>query len=156
MRPVAASAVVTSVVVALCAGCTTGSGAARPTASQSPRASASSVGCVEATGKDTAHDGVISAGPFRDDQNWTAQGGKLWVETSVEQDRTGAVIRAERTDGAGSPVVVRRGWEERATPDVDGFTGLFFPGAIRLPRKGTWRIRVTIGADSGCFLMTVS
>lgn len=153
MRPVAVVAV--AFVVALCASCTTGSGAARPTASQS-RASASSAGCVEATGKDTAHDGVISAGSFLDDQNWTAQGGKLWVETSVEQDRTGAVIRAERTDGAGSPVVVRRGWEEHATPDVDGFTGLFFPGAIRLPRTGTWRITVTIGADSGCFLMIVS
>lgn len=30
---------------------------------------------------------------------------------------------------------------------------IFYPGTVRLPEQGAWRITVTIGPDTGCFLV---
>lgn len=34
--------------------------------------------------------------------------------------------------------------------------GSFYPGAFRIPSAGRWILSVTIGADTGCFMVTVS
>lgn len=113
-------------------------------------------GCVDASGLTTAKDGVISAGPFKENRGYWRQqhGTKLWVATSVDQKPTTAVISAERLNATTQSVVKRRGPGTIATPDGDP-PGLFFPGVVRLPLHGTWQITVTIGKDSGCFRVHV-
>jgi hypothetical protein len=41
-----------------------------------------------------ARDGVISAGPFKENRGRWQDGTKFWVETSVDQAQTSATIRA--------------------------------------------------------------
>lgn len=113
-------------------------------------------GCVDTAGLTTAKDGVISAGPFKENRGYwrQEQGTKLWVATSVDQKPTTAIIRTEQLNATRQPIVKRRGPDTIATPDGDP-PGLFFPGGVRLPRHGTWQITVTIGKDSGCFRVHV-
>jgi hypothetical protein len=117
--------------------------------------------CVDATRKKwDAQDGVISAGPFRQNKGHWVSGTKFWVATSVSQKKTAAKISAERV-GATGKVTERRGKSTIAKPvppsgkrsSSTPSSGLFFPGAIRLPKHGMWKINVSIGKDSGCFLV---
>lgn len=112
--------------------------------------------CVAADDLVSAQDGPISAGPFAGQQEYwlQPQGTKLWVASSVNQEPTSATIRAQRIDTTDPPVVVHRGPDTIAVP-TDDPPGLFFPGLFRLPARGTWSIDVTIGSDSGCFLVHV-
>jgi hypothetical protein len=130
------------------AGCITSDDRVAPTPSQSPTGSQ----CVEATNLNAATSGSISAGPFDASQGqWSQPGGtKLWVSSAVDGPNNGAMIRAHRVDGAATDVVARR---TQGAVDEDG--AFFFPGALRLPIGGSWRIEVSIGADSGCFLLTI-
>lgn len=119
-----------------------------------------SVDCVVATDLTTASDGVISAGPFKENHGYWLQknGTKLWVKTSVDQKPTAATIRAQRLNATSQPIVQHRGTDTIAVLDGDATgsaTGLFFPGSLRLPEPGTWKLTVTIGPDSGCFLIRV-
>lgn len=138
-----------SVVVLLCvtmaaaAGCTQGS-------------ARDDTDCVEGANTDIAADGEISAGPFdRSQQNhWGDAGGtKLWVATSVDQAPTAATIEIQQVAGD-DPVPTTK--QTRGTDQIaqTGKSGLFYPGVIRLPKPGSWRLIVTIGADTGCFLVT--
>ncbi|TWP31774.1 hypothetical protein [Leekyejoonella antrihumi] len=134
----------------------TGTSANEGTSAASSPVNATSSGCVATAGLMTARDGVISAGPFKANRGlWRAeQGTKFWVETSVNQKPTAAVIRAQLLNSSTQSMVTRRGPDAIATPDGDP-PGLFFPGNLRLPRHGTWQITVTIGKDSGCFRVHV-
>lgn len=99
-----------------------------------------------------AHDGVISAGPFKENEGRWLDGTKLWVETSIDQKPTSATIRATRLDATATVVTKRRGKDTIAVLDGDP-PGLFFPGVLQLPHHGNWKINVTIGRDVGCFLV---
>jgi hypothetical protein len=138
------------VLGAAVAGCTAGP-SAPTTAPTSARAAIP--GCVDTSGQQQAASGNVRAGPFDASRgHWTAPAGaKLWVgSTKAAALPTGAVIRASRTDGAGAPITIRRGADERATVDT---LPLFYPGLIRLPSAGRWRLDVTIGPDRGCFVL---
>lgn len=112
-------------------------------------------GCAVPSGAMSARDGVISAGPFDDNLRWLQEdGSKLWVATSVDQDATGADTSAERINSTTPPLLVHRGPDMLAIPDGRP-PGLFFPGSFHLPGTGTWKISVTIGPDTGCFLVKV-
>jgi hypothetical protein len=96
--------------------------------------------------------GVIHAGPFADNRGqWGAiRGAKLWVGSTRATARpTGAVIRATRP---GVRTVVQRRPPE-AIAFVDDLA-VFYPGVIRLPGGGSWRLHVRIGPDRGCFLVS--
>jgi hypothetical protein len=138
------------ILVLAIAGCSTSDDRVAPTPSQSPTGPQ----CVEATNLNAATSGSISAGPFDASQDQWSQpdGTKLWVGSAVDGPNNDAMIRAHRVDGAATDVVDRRPPEQGAL-DEDG--AFFFPGALRLPTGGSWRIEVSIGADSGCFLLTI-
>lgn len=138
--------------MAAAAGCTQSS--ARDGGISNP--SGTDTDCVEAANTDIAADGEISAGPFDLSQqnHWGDAGGtKLWVATSVDQAPTTATIAIEQVTGDDP---VRTTKQTRGTDQIaqTGKSGLFYPGVIRLPKPGSWRLIVTIGADTGCFLVT--
>jgi hypothetical protein len=138
------------VVLLAVAGCT-GNAADRPAPGTS-RAGAVA-GCVDVTGLDAAASGNVRAGPFQANRGrWTAAAGaKLWVgSTRAAAIPTGAVIRASRVDGAGQPLTLRRGPAERAKVDT---MPVFYPGLIRLPTAGQWRLEITVDAERGCFVL---
>jgi hypothetical protein len=132
------------------AGCSTTDDRVAPTPSQPLPDSR----CVAATQLNAATSGSISAGPFSaTGDEWSLPDGtKFWVSSSVHGPNNGAEIRAQSVDGSATGVVDRRPPEQIAR--VEG-AALFFPGALRLPTKGPWRIEVTIGDDTGCFLLTI-
>jgi hypothetical protein len=140
----------TVILVLATAGCSTSDDRVAPTPSQSPTGPQ----CVEATNLNAATSGSIRAGPFDASQAGWIQpdGAKLWVTSAVDGPNNGAMIRAHRADGAATDVVDRRPPGQSAL-DEDG--SLFYPGVLRLPTGGSWRIEVSIGADSGCFLLTI-
>lgn len=154
--------VVTTLVSVACtsgghaAGPTAASGASQATASPSR----SQVGCVRATNLDIARDGVISAGPFKSNRgHWQHKPGtKLWVRSSVDQAPTTAKITAHpiAVNGISAPVTKRRGPDQIAQLSGKDATGLFFPGAFRLPKRGVWKIVVRIGSDTGCFRVSTA
>jgi hypothetical protein len=142
-------------VLAAVGGCTGGTPAGAPAPAPRSSPAADAVGCVDATAEDAAMSGNVRAGPFALNRGqWTAPAGaKLWVgSTHRPEAPTGAVIRAVRSDGAGQPVVVRRGPEQIGVVDT---LPVFYPGLIRLPTPGRWRLDVSVGRDRGCFLLTV-
>jgi hypothetical protein len=140
----------TVILVLATAGCSTSNDRVAPTPSQSPTGPQ----CVEATNLNAAISGSISAGPFDASQGQWSQpdGTKVWVSSAVDGPNNGATIRAHRADGTATDVVDRRSPEQSAL-DEDG--ELFYPGTLRLPTEGSWRIEISIGADSGCFLLTI-
>lgn len=142
---------VLSLSLVACTG-SAGGEVSRPTTSPASAASR----CVDATDLTDAKDGPISAGPFAGNARYwlQEQGSKLWVATSVEQKPTTANIRAQRLGTNEPPVLVHRGPDTIAVPSGDP-PGLFFPGVFSLPGPGTWTITVSIGPDSGCFLVRV-
>lgn len=113
--------------------------------------------CTDASGLTVATNGAISAGPFdvsRD--SWTDPGGaKLWVRTSVDQQPTTAVIKAEALETSPgkrtATLTQTRGPDQIAEASGDP-GGLFYPGSLPLLATGQWRLTVTIGGDDGCFL----
>lgn len=142
--------------LSLVGACTGGDEVSEGTGSSPARSVSMPSKCVAADDLVSAKDGKISAGPFVGQQEYwlQPQGTKLWVASSVNQEPTSATIRAQRIDTADPPVVVHRGPDTIAVQGGD-LPGLFFPGLFRLPARGTWSIAVTIGADSGCFLVHV-
>jgi hypothetical protein len=44
----------------------------------------------------------------------------------------------------------RRGVDQLAT--VEGVAPVY-PGTLRLPKSGVWRLTITIGQDQGCFVV---
>jgi len=108
--------------------------------------------CVDTARMTDAISGQIHAGPF--DLNhgrWTqAKGTKLWVGSGRPGPNTGAVLRAVSLDEQRQEIE-----QQRSPESAGGVRGLalFFPGALRLPQAGNWRLEVTIGNDTGCFLI---
>lgn len=142
-------AVLTAVLVAV-AGCTGGAAGSPAPSSARPAALA---GCVDVAGQDAAASGNVRAGPFEANRGrWTSRAGaKLWVgSVQAAAVPTGAVIRATRVDGTGQPLTVRRGPAERAEVAT---LPVFYPGLIRLPAAGQWRLDISVGADRGCFVL---
>lgn len=132
-------------------------------ASRPPTPSAAHVPCINAntapSGGATA--GKVKAGPLGDMLAQQAGGGaKFWVQQDPYVGPADAVIRVE-IPGPNTTAYYLRPWEERATPQPangsaspSGPVG-FYPGAIMLPREGQKvRITVTIGPESGCFILT--
>lgn len=109
--------------------------------------------CVDATRKANATDGAIEAGPFQRNQGYWSrpQGTKLWVASTRELPATvDATIRLTPVHDAGRSQTIVRPASTRAKVDS---VPTFCPGLLRLPRPGYWRITVTIGPDTGCFLV---
>lgn len=106
--------------------------------------------CVDgtATRLDGAQ-GTISAGPLGVNRDyWTQpQGTKFWVARSRQQEPTTAHLTAVPLSG-GAPVIVVRGPDQLAGGTS---SALFYPGSLRLPEPGLWRVTVRIGPDEACF-----
>ena len=113
-------------------------------------------GCVDGTRTaDGAAQGSIKAGPLAvNTTHWRGpRGAKFWVGSTRPQPPTGATIVAERLNGPAAPVRVERGVDQIATvADLQ----LFYPGLVRLPEPGRWKLTVTIGQDTGCFVVAVA
>lgn len=145
-------------LVGLLAGCSPNSGTiARPKLSLSASSTPASKGsCVRATGVPIAHDGRVLAGPFTlenlDALDALPDGTKVWVESTSRRDISTAVIEAASLEGPSKLRQVRTP-SQRATLD-DG-TRNFWPGLLRLPGAGRWRVTISIGPDTGCFLIDV-
>jgi hypothetical protein len=120
------------------------------TISRSPSTSDTSSDCVQTEGLGSAHSGRLSAGPFLETTGHFkgAHGAKFWVASTVaEPPGATASIQAHQM-GTDRSVRVERNASRRAqVPDVP----TFFPGVLRLPAHGDWRIHVTIGKQTGCF-----
>lgn len=132
----------------------TGCGQPRPTASTSPRASAgvTTTDCTQTAALSSARSGQISAGPFEQNAGHftDARGAKFWVASMVkEPSGVTATITAEQLS-VGRSVRVERSASQRA--QVSDFP-TFFPGLLRLTAHGDWRINVTIGEQTGCFVV---
>jgi hypothetical protein len=113
-------------------------------------------GCVDGTHTaDGAAQGPIKAGPLAvNTTHWRGpRGAKFWVGSTRPQPPTSATIVAERLNGPAAPVRVERGVDQIAT--VAGLQ-LFYPGLVRLTEPGRWKLTVTIGQDSGCFVVAVA
>jgi hypothetical protein len=142
-------------IVLIAVGGCTGAGPAGHEAAPPPSSpAAAAVGCVDATAQDAAASGNVRAGPFALNRGYWTQpaGAKLWVGSTHRAAPTGAEIRAVRSDGTGPAVVVRRGPDQIGVIDT---LPVFYPGLIRLPTPGRWRLEVRVGPDRGCFLVTV-
>jgi hypothetical protein len=109
---------------------------------------------------DLAKDAVISAGPFESNRgHWQHRPGtKLWVRSSVDQPPAAAKITAHpiAVEGISEPVTQWRGPDQIAQLAGKDSTGLFFPGELRLPKPGVWKIVVEIGSDTGCFRVSTT
>lgn len=134
----------------LVSACTATSSGAGPVREAGAATSVPTTGCVPTAGLSDARDGVISAGPFKENVGRWLDGTKFWVATSVDQAQTSATIRATSIDGPAQVVTQKR--DSTAVRDGNP-PGLFFPGELQLPDEGSWKIDVTIGGDVGCFLV---
>jgi hypothetical protein len=125
-----------------------------PTTSSSPTPSTAMTSSdrVQTQGLSSARSGRLSAGPFSENSgHWTdVRGAKLWVASTVDEP-TGAtaIITADQVGTSRSVRVERNATERAQVPTVP----TFFPGLLRLPAHGNWRIHVTIGKQTGCFLV---
>lgn len=108
--------------------------------------------CTDTARITDATSGKIHAGPFDLNRgSWTLpKGTKLWVGSERPGPSTGAVLRAVARDEQRQEIE-----QQRSPESAGGVQGLalFFPGALRLPHVGNWRLEVTIGNDTGCFLI---
>lgn len=118
-----------------------------------------SAGCIDTAGIESVHSGPVQAGPFSSNHgHWTQpEGTKLWVASTQPQGKRGAVIQASFEADRNRQITFRRGPDERA--DLLGAAAKrmaeFYPGTIRLPESGTWRLTITIGEAVDCFLVNV-
>jgi hypothetical protein len=116
-------------------------------------------GCIDTAGIESVDSGPVQAGPFASNHgHWTQpEGTKLWVASEQPQGNRGAVIQASFEDGEGRPLTFRRGPGERAELVGGAAKRLaeYYPGTIRLPESGTWRLTITIGDAVECFLVFV-
>jgi hypothetical protein len=98
-----------------------------------------------------AVDGRIHAGSFAENRgHWTQpQGTKLWVGSSRDGPPAVALIDGVWQDD-NFQVHQRRGVDQLAT--AEGLP-VFYPGTLRLPKSGQWRLTITIGQDQGCFVV---
>lgn len=132
----------------------TGCGQPARTASTSPTPSAdvTSTDCTQTEGLSSARSGQISAGPFEENAGHftDARGAKFWVASTIDEPTAvTATITADQV-GTSRSVRVERTATERA--QVSDFP-TFFPGLLRLTAHGDWRIQVTIGKQTGCFVV---
>lgn len=106
--------------------------------------------------------GEIVAGPFQHFvRGWHPRiENKLWVAPLHTSRMPGATI--ERIPLDGQPSVAAVGYEdvawfaEEAPPNSDKARSTsFYPGGLRLPEPGRWRLVVTSGPDWGCFEVEV-
>ncbi|MDQ2848492.1 MAG: hypothetical protein M3Y77_19590 [Actinomycetota bacterium] len=114
------------------------------------------VGCVDTSHLTNAVSGAIQAGPFDLNKGqWgnLPDGTKFWVGSTAASDHTDAYLRAEQADGRAAPVEQYRPFFPQ--PSMTDL-GSFYPGGFRLPSAGRWILSVTIGDDTGCFLVAVS
>lgn len=90
---------------------------------------------------------------------WTSRpsGPKFWVK-SLDKDAKSAVISAAPISppGMSAPPAQTRGPGQIVFPPGSSPKDprAFFQGTYRLPSAGRWRLTVTIGDASGCFLVT--
>jgi hypothetical protein len=117
-------------------------------------ASTSAAACVDTQNLELeAVDGRVHAGPFAENRgHWTQpQGTKLWVGSSRVGRLAPALIDGVSEDGD-LQVHQQRPVEQLARVET---LPLFYPGSLRLPRSGVWRLTITIGQDQGCFVVVV-
>jgi hypothetical protein len=129
---------------------TSASKPAQPNVDSFPLASAAA--CVDTQKSELeAVAGRIHAGPFAGNRDhWTQpHGTKLWVGSSRDRPPAPALIDGVWKDG-NFQVHQRRGVDQLAI--VEGLP-LFYPGTLRLPKSGSWRLTITIGQDQGCFVV---
>ncbi|MEW2443730.1 hypothetical protein [Micromonospora marina] len=115
---------------------------------------AESTNCVDGRAAEDGQQGLIRVGPLASNRPFWRQthGTKFWVASDRRQPPTAASIIAVSLSSRGDVVRVERTPLETAeVPNV----ALFFPGLIRLPEPGAWRITVAIGPDRACFLVLV-
>ena len=143
-------------------GCnSSSSGQADSTAQPSARPSElkRSAGCIDTTGVESVYSGSVQAGPFASNHgHWTQpEGTKLWVASTQPQGKRGAVIQASFEGNKNRQLTFRRGPDELADPlgAAAKRVAEFYPGTIRLPESGTWRLTITIGDAVACFLVNV-
>ena len=118
---------------------------------------------LDELGRDGAiRSGQIVAGPFQHFvRGWNPYiENKLWVAPLHTSKMPGAII--ERVPLDGQPTVAAVGYEdmawfaEEAPPNSDEARSTsFYPGGLRLPEPGRWRLAVTSGPDWGCFEVEV-
>ena len=142
-----------------CSSSSTGEAETTIQPSTKPSAQQRSAGCIDPTGIEDVLSGPVQAGPFASNHGYWTQpkGTKFWVASAQPQGRHGAVIQVTLMGPKKKQVVFRRGPDERA--DLVGAVAKrvaeFYPGSIRLPASGTWRLTITIGDAVDCFLVTV-
>lgn len=109
--------------------------------------------CTSGGAKLGAKSGKVHAGPFGSNHGFWAQpqGTKFWVGSDRDTDHpTGATIRTSLLGQPHAGSTTHRRADQIASVSN---MAIFYPGALRLPEPGEWRITVTIGPDTGCFLV---
>ena len=118
---------------------------------------------LDELGRDGAiRSGQIVAGPFQHFvRGWNPYiENKLWFAPLHTSSMPGATIERVPLDGQREVSAV--GYEdaawgaEEAPPNSDKARSTsFYPGGLRLPEPGRWRLAVTSGPDWGCFEVEV-
>jgi hypothetical protein len=119
---------------------------------------------LDELGRDGAiRSGQVVAGPFGHFvRGWNPYiENKLWVAPLHTSRMPGATIERVPLDGQREVSAVR--YEQVAWGAEDALRGSrearstrFYPGGLRLPEAGRWRLVVTSGPDWGCFELTLS
>lgn len=118
-----------------------------PTTTTAASAASDHPTCPNVSGRRSATEGALSVGSFRKNLLGPLRPGspirKLWV-SSQRKGRDDAVIVITAPDG--EKVTQTR---ESGMAFVRG-AEQFYPGEIRAPMTGTYRIDVTVGSDTMC------
>jgi hypothetical protein len=154
-RGLSVAAAILFVTVTACARVPSASETSSSTPTQTPASSfrsPSAEACVDTQNLELEGvAGRIHAGPFAENRGrWNQpQGTKLWVGSSRVGRRVPALIEGVSI-GGGLHVRQRRAVDQLARVEA---LPLFYPGSLRLPRSGGWRLMITIGQDQGCFVV---
>lgn len=116
---------------------------------------------VETGGGGAIRSGEFVAGPFTYFvRGWVPYNeNKLWFAPLHTQKMSKLVVRAiplAHPEKARTILYKTIAWEAEAPPDSkEAMDTRFYPGAMRLPEAGRWRLIANSGPDWGCFEVTV-
>jgi hypothetical protein len=119
---------------------------------------------LDEVGRDGAiRSGQIVAGPFGHFvRGWNPYiENKLWIAPLHTGGMPGATIQRVPLDGQRGMSAVRYeqvAWtaEAASQESAEARSTRFYPGGLKLPEAGRWRLVVTSGPDWGCFELTLS